>query len=595
MKKPLSIFDLLEIDDIKSKTDLPLESEYFTKNEELHDEEKESINTSSFNYFAESRLNGDDYFMEEPELDDKSNFESINKKESNIINNSTYNESDFIKIGKLGKGSYGQVFKIKHKETNKIYALKELNKSKLIKENKFYQIKIENDMLELCSHPNIVKYYGFYEKQTDFSIIEEYCPFGDLSSFILENKQNLNISEIQYIIGQILICLEYLSTKNIIHRDIKPENFLITYNFKLKLIDFGTSTFLGKIFDTEANKFIDDNCKNPKKPSDSFMISNKLFEEQQPVINNETYSSFKYNISDIYQLLKYPFAETEKNNSINKFEDIKFQKFVGTAEYMAPEIINSKKIGYYTDIWSLACILYLCFMGHTPFTDKTEYLIFQNIVHCKYCEKNINLMPEEALDLIKKVFRAEPSERIGYKGEKEFDFNIIKLHPFFSLKDEKLDLIQIKQQLMNKCSYYKKYLEKKNAIKEKMNNKEKNLENNKEENDNNEDYFNNEENNDDGNGRILKSGLLKKKSPYFYYDLRKVILYDTPRIDYIDPEKALLKGTINLTKKCSAELIKRNQFQLITPQRTFIFMCKDRYDISPWVSAINKAIEKYSS
>ena len=593
MKKPLTIFDLLEIDENKNKASLPLESGYFSKNEELHDEEKESIIASSFNYFEESRLNGDDYFMEEPEIDDKSNIEQLKEKESNNINNSTYNESDFIKIAKLGKGSYGQAFKIKHKETNKIYALKEINKSKLIKENKYFQIKIENDMLDLCSHPNIVKYYGFYENQTDFAIIEEYCPFGDLSSFILENKQNLNISEIQFIIGQILICLEYLSTKNIIHRDIKPENFLITNNFKLKLIDFGTSIFLGKIFDIETNKFIDDNLKNTKIPSESFMISNKLYEDQQPVMNNELHSSFKYNISDI-QLLKYPFAEIEKNNSKNKFEDIKCQKFVGTAEYMAPEIINSKKIGYYTDIWSMACILYLCFMGHTPFTDKTDYLIFQNIIHCKYCENNINLIPEEALDLIKKVFRTEPSERIGYKGEKEFDYNIIKSHPFFTLKDEKLDLIHIKQHLMNKCSYYKKYLERNNKIKEKRIDKHNNLENNKEEIDNKEDYFNNEENYDE-NGRILKTGLLKKRSPYYYYDLRKVILYDTPRIDYIDPEKEILKGTITLTKKCSAELIKRNQFQLITPQRTFIFMCKDRYDISPWVSAINNAIQKYSS
>ena len=89
--------------------------------------------------------------------------------------------------------------------------------------------------------------------------------------------------------------------------------------------------------------------------------------------------------------------------------------------------------------------------------------------------------------------------------------------------------------------------------------------------------------------------MLKKKSPYYYYDLKKEILYNTPRLDYIDPEKSILKGSINLTKECSAQLIKNNQFKLITPQRTFIFMCKERYDITPWVNEINKAIEKYNS
>ena len=89
-------------------------------------------------------------------------------------NNSLIKESNYIKLSKLGSGSYGQVFKAKHKETNKIYAIKEINKTKLIKENKYYQAIIENEMLKICNHPNIVKYYGFYETKENFAIIEEY-------------------------------------------------------------------------------------------------------------------------------------------------------------------------------------------------------------------------------------------------------------------------------------------------------------------------------------------------------------------------------------------------------------------------------------
>ncbi len=610
MKKPKSIFDILNNEQNLKNNIMQSQSNYFSKSdEEQNDDARESWIGSSFNYFKESKPEGEEFFMEESEYEDKSSFQ---KNESgNIINNSTYNENDFMKISRLGNGSYGQVFKIKQKETNKIFALKEINKSKLLKENKYYQLKTENDILKLCSHPNIVKYYGFYENQITFSIIEEYCPYGDLSSFISENKQNLSISEIQYIIGQIIICLEYLSTKSIIHRDIKPENFLITDDFNLKLIDFGTATFFGKIFDSETNEFIDDNYINQKKFCDSFVIPHKFYEEHQSISNNAPHSSFKYKISDIFQSLPYPFDESEKNCSINKFEDIKRQKFVGTAEYMAPEIINSQKTGYYTDMWSLICILYLCFTGHTPFSDKTEYLIFQNITQVKYSEQNIDLIPKEALDLIKNFFKAEPSQRIGYKNEKEFDFNTIKNHPFFILKDDNFNLSQIKQQLMNKCSYYKKYLEKRGKNKKIKEDEEKdnysgdksNLKNSNNMNntnnidmeENNDDYFYEGEDKEDGNGRMIKCGLLKKQSPYFYYDLRKVILYNTPKIDYIDPETNVLKGTINLTKKCHSQLIKSNQFKLITPKRTYIFMCKERYDISPWVSAINKAIEKYSS
>ena len=605
MKQTKTIFDILNYEQNLKSNIMQSQSSFFSRyDEEQTDDARESWVGSSFNYFKESKLEGEEFFMEESEYEDKSSFQK--NELGNIINNSTCNESDFIKISRLGKGSYGQVFKIKQKETNKIYALKEINKSKLLKENKYYQLKTENDILKLCSHHNIIKYYGFYENQISFSIIEEYCPYGDLSSFISENKQNLSISEIQYIIGQIIICLEYLSTKRIIHRDIKPENFLITDDFNLKLIDFGTATFFGKIFDSETNEFIDDNCPNVKKSCESFVLPNKIYEEHQTIANNAPYSSFKCKISDIFQSLSYPIDESEKNSSL---EDIKRQKFVGTAEYMAPEIINSQKTGYYTDMWSLICILYLCFTGHTPFSDKTEYLIFQNITQVKYSEKNLDLIPKEALDLITKFFKAEPSQRIGYKNQKEFDFNIIKNHPFFKLKDDNINLPQIKQQLMNKCSYYKKYLEKRSKKKEIKGNEEKysssdnkkRLTNTKNMNDTNnidmeeynDDYFNEIEDKGDGNDRIIKSGLLKKQSPYFYYDLRKVILFSTPRIDYIDPETNVLKGTIDLTKKCHSQLIKSNQFKLITPKRTYIFMCKERYDISPWVSAINKTIEKY--
>ena len=596
MKDLKTIFDLFETEPIQNN--LPTESNHFIKekSKDIENEQNKNICESSFvstslNYFKDTKHGGDDYFMDETDNECGSNFVSRKELQNIIYKNSVYKESDFIKISKLGNGSYGQVFKVKHKETNKIYALKEINKPKLIKENKAYQMYVENEMLKLCSHKNIVNYYGFYENKYTFSIIEEYCPYGDLSSFLNENKQNLSLSEIQYIIGQIILCLEYLSTKKIIHRDIKPENFLITDNFTLKLIDFGTATLLGKIFDIETNKFIVENYKNDIRQMDSF-IKNPNYNREHELNSNESpCQSFQYKITDILKYLAYPFfdLETEKNESINKFEKIKQQTFAGTAEYMAPEIINSKKIGYYTDMWSVICILFLCFTGNKPFTDKTEYLIFQNISNIKINEQNIELIPDEALNLIKNFFKKEPSERIGYNGIKDFDFNLIKSHPFFQIKDDNLTIEQIRQSLMSKCSYFKKLSMKNN------NNywntvKLNNLNNNK-----NYNYKNKfEESKNSENETIIKSGLLKKQSPYYYYDLRKIILYDTPRIDYIDPERSIIKGRINLTKECYAQLVKSNQFKLYTPKRTFVFMCKERYNISPWVSAINHVIEKYA-
>ena len=590
MKKPKTIFDLIESEQNEFKKTFRSDSEFSNKEGgkslgEFSDKGKESNSISSLNFFKDQK-SYEDYFSEESDFDDRS---TIGLKNNMIIGSNKYScqEKDFIKISRLGNGSYGQVFKIQNKETNKIYALKEINKAKLAKENKLFHLIIENDMLQLCNHPNIIKYFGCYETKTNFSIIEEFCPFGDLSNFILKNKKQLEIEEIQYIIGQIIICLEYLSTKNIIHRDIKPENFLITDNFQLKLIDFGTSTFLGKVFDTDTNQFIDDNIKKyQKKSSDSFISSHPFNEEQQTT--NTIYSSFKYKMTDFLKI--FSSSPFEKSNGENKIEEIKRQKFVGTPEYMAPEIINSKNIGYFTDMWSVICILYLCFTGETPFSDKTEYLVFQKITNVKYNTNNNDINDVKALDLIKKFFIAEPTQRIGYDREKKiFDYNIIKSHPFFIIDDEKINLSKLRQNLMDKCSEYKKYLE------------QKNKRNNKDIKDHIENSFISEFSNSvfskdvDKSDRIIKQGLLKKQSPYFYYDLRLIKLYDSPKIEYLEPEKSILKGTINLSKKCCAELLKRNQFKLVTPERTFVFMCKERYDISPWVMAINNTIEKYGS
>jgi serine/threonine protein kinase len=588
-----TIFQLFEAEPIQNN--LPTENNHFTREESKENEDEqnkniyESFNSLSLNYFKDTKHGGEDYFMDETDNECGSNFVSKKELQQVFYKNSKYTDSDFIKISKLGNGSYGQVFKVKHKETNKIYALKELNKSKLMKENKGYQIYVENEMLNLCSHENIVKYYGFYENSSNFSIIEEFCPYGDLSSFLNENKNNLTLSEIQYIIGQIIICLEYLSNKKIIHRDIKPENFLISDNFTLKLIDFGTATFQGKIFDTQKNQFIDENFADDNgRPADSF-IKNSDSRETEDINLYSPSQSFQYKITDILKLLAYPFydSENEKKNDYNKMEILRNQKFVGTAEYMAPEILNSKKIGYYTDMWSVICILFFCFTGNNPFTDKTEYLIFQNISSININKNNLELIPKDALDLIKNYFKEEPSKRIGYKSLKDFDFNKIKCHPFFKLKGNNISLAQIRQSLMNKCSYYNKSLTKNNKIQNTVNFKNLNI---------NKKYNHQkkiEESKNEQNETILKCGLLKKQSPYYYYDLRKIVLYDTPRIDYIDPEKGVIKGRIILTKECAAQLTKSNQFKLYTPKRTFVFMCKERYNISPWVSAINYAIEKY--
>ena len=592
----ISIFDLLIENQEKSNFEsTPNEIE---NNNEINDDQnqKNNLNNNEDDLFRSSSV---DYFRTSNAFESLLLNEKTNLQKTKMTSKNNFNENDFELLSRLGNGAYAEVYKAKHKKTSQIYAIKIIDKKLIEKENKTYQIFVENEMLNLCNHPNIISIYGYYEDSENFFIVEEYCKKGDLSEFMINNLNKLSIEEIKFIISQIVLCLEYLGSLNIIHRDIKPENFMIDKNFTLKLIDFGTATFKGKILDEDSYQYIDENKFIGNSPfSESFnsISLNENDKIKNIFDNNIEPSNFNMKSYVMKKNIKLPFFES--NDNLNQMEIVKKQKFVGTSEYMPPETIkNNFPIGEYSDIWSLAIILFQILTGNTPFRDKSDYLIFQNILNGKFNDETIYNIDENAANLIENILLVNPKKRLGYDHNCGYNYNVLKNHPFFKI-NSKFDINKIRNQLLYKTLYNKK----KSFNKSGSDNKILNLLKNQNKNEKNEVNISNTSLNsmgsnvsqDSSNSHILKKGLLKKRSPYFFYNLRKVILYDTPRLDYIEPDTKLVKGSIMLDKTCSAELIKNNQFLLKTPNRTYSFMCKDKYDISPWVNIINDAIKIFS-
>ena len=525
-----------------------------------------------------------------------------------LTSKNNYTSKDFEILSSIGSGAYAEVYKAKLKITGEIYAIKIIDKKKIDRENKTYQIFVENEMLNLCNNKNIISIYGYYEDIDKFYLVEEYCKIGDLSKYI-ENNDDLSINEIKFITSQIVLALEYLGSLRIIHRDVKPENIMIDGNFNIKLIDFGTSTFKGKILNEKNYQFIDENrFINDPSFTESY---NYLFVNNKINVNNNLNELNKKENNEILNKKSF-FLDNklkfESHTDQNTIEILKKQKFVGTVEYMPPEIINFNsnknnniKIAEYSDIWSLGITLFQLLTGKTPFNDKTDYLIFQNISQGKINESLLKNIDNNAKDLILNILKVNPKERIGYDEIKGYDYQILKNHPFFFVYPSKFDINVIRKSLLLKSKSQKI-----NFIKD-INNEQsifevlktnihdiRSVKTNKSKMTEEESITsNNSIYNGNFCGKILKKGLLKKRSPYYYYDLRKVVLYDTPRIDYLEPNTKILKGTILLDKSCNAELVKSNQFLLKTPKRVYSFMCKEKYDISPWVEVINNAIEKF--
>lgn len=100
-----------------------------------------------------------------------------------------------------------------------------------------------------------------------------------------------------------------------------------------------------------------------------------------------------------------------EKSETKQIKDKKKNSFVGTAEYVSPEVLMDKEVGLEADLWALGCILYQMFAGHSPFKDKTQYLVFRKILEQKVVFPDN--FPKDAEDLVKSLLIIDPSKRIG--------------------------------------------------------------------------------------------------------------------------------------------------------------------------------------
>ena len=138
----------------------------------------------------------------------------------------------------LGTGSFGRVKLAKQKFSNKLYAMKILEKRQIIKLKQVDHLQNEIKILSLISHPFIVSTSGYAQDDTYIYILLELITGGELFTFLREQVKFFE-DEAMFYAGQVVLIFEYLHSKNIIYRDLKPENLLIDNFGYLKLTDFG--------------------------------------------------------------------------------------------------------------------------------------------------------------------------------------------------------------------------------------------------------------------------------------------------------------------------------------------------------------------
>ncbi|KAL9232828.1 hypothetical protein vseg_007893 [Gypsophila vaccaria] len=147
---------------------------------------------------------------------------------------------------KIGSGKYSAVYKGRKKKTIEYFALKSVDKSHKSK------ILQEVRILHALDHPNVLKFYAWYETSAHLWLVLEYCVGGDLMSLLRQDVQ-LPEDSIHDLAYDIVKALLFLHSKGIIYCDLKPSNILLDENGHTKLCDFGLARKLSDLSKTPSS------------------------------------------------------------------------------------------------------------------------------------------------------------------------------------------------------------------------------------------------------------------------------------------------------------------------------------------------------
>ncbi|XP_068337356.1 phototropin-1 [Pyrus communis] len=288
----------------------------------------------------------------------------------------------FRPIKPLGSGDTGNVHLVELCGTGHYFAMKAMDKGVMLNRNKVHRACAEREILDILDHPFLPALYASFQTKTHVCLITDYYPGGEL--FVLLDRQPTKVlkeDSARFYVAEVVVALEYLHCQGIIYRDLKPENVLLQSNGHVSLTDFDLS------------------CLTSCKPQLLLPSINEKKKHRKPQQN-----------------MIFMAEPMRASNS-----------FVGTEEYIAPEIITGAGHTSAVDWWALGILLYEMLYGYTPFRGKTRQKTFANILHKDLKFPGSISASLQAKQLMYRLLHRDPKNRLGsQEGADE-----IKRHSFF--------------------------------------------------------------------------------------------------------------------------------------------------------------------
>ncbi|XP_018515275.2 serine/threonine-protein kinase KIPK1 isoform X1 [Brassica rapa] len=332
----------------------------------------------------------------------------------------------FNLLKKLGCGDIGTVYLAELIGTNCLFAIKVMDNEFLARRKKSPRAQAERDILKMLDHPFLPTLYAQFTSDHLSCLVMEYCPGGDLH--VLRQKQLGRCfpePAARFYVAEILLALEYLHMLGVIYRDLKPENILVREDGHIMLTDFDLS--LRCAVNPTLLRSTSPPGNDPARTSGPYNTSSCI----QPFCLIEPScqaSCFSPRLSSNQQQVQKPKrAHQHLPQLVAEPTEARSNSFVGTHEYLAPEIIRGEGHGAAVDWWTFGVLLYELLYGKTPFKGHNNDETLANVVLQSLKFPDSPLVSFQAKDLIRGLLVKEPENRLGSeKGSAE-----IKRHPFF--------------------------------------------------------------------------------------------------------------------------------------------------------------------
>ncbi|XVF57993.1 hypothetical protein PTKIN_Ptkin07bG0026800 [Pterospermum kingtungense] len=338
----------------------------------------------------------------------------------------------FRVLRRLGCGDIGSVYLAELTGTRTSFAMKVMDKALLASRKKLLRAQTEREILQSLDHPFLPTLYTHFETEKLSCLVMEFCPGGDLHA-LRQRQPGKYFSEqaARFYVAEVLLALEYLHMLGIIYRDLKPENVLVREDGHIMLSDFDlslrcavsptlvkssnstleskNSAYCAQPACIEPTCVMQPDCIQPACFGPRF-FSSKPKKEKKNKVKNET----NHQVSPLPELIAEP-------------TNARSMSFVGTHEYLAPEIIKGEGHGSAVDWWTFGIFLYELLFGKTPFKGAGNRATLFNVVGQPLRFPEYPNVSFAAKDLIRGLLVKEPQHRLAYRrGATE-----VKQHPFF--------------------------------------------------------------------------------------------------------------------------------------------------------------------